>query len=251
MDLSALSDWSQYKWRRSAANPAVFERHTAGAERYVDFQNTDADGQYTIALAVEATLARPLDAPSFLRVLRQAWMALRFAVPTIAVNVVQSTDGGSLLRYQIAQDEANMQAWAERTVCSLAMQPIQGAVDQVLECRLPDERGAPTRLYHVPRSGTEHIVILHVHHAIMDGIASKETMTRFMALVARYVHNVALVASDLAALSWGSETENLSPAWPHALATTEATAGPELTESLNRALQAAAALGVSYHTPSI
>lgn len=220
-------NYARYAWRKSDADPAIVVREAAGGERYEDFLNRYVHGAQNLFLGVQLALATPVEHDAFLRAARSAWIALRHAVPSIALTTKQDADDNTLMTYHVANTLAEATAWAEHTVQSVSDHANLDALRVELGKRtIPDAHGHQTFLYIIPQSSTEFGVLLHTHHTPMDGAGTKIVLTRFLAILAKYIGDQELATKDISSLSWGQEADNLLPAYSEVVNADQPLTGP-------------------------
>jgi hypothetical protein len=234
-------DHNKYRWVAAGSDePGLFRRYAAGCERFMDFQHRYLNGQMNISFGVDLSLISPLPTSQLLDTLRKAWISLRFDIPTIAAGTIQDGDDDTVMLYRAAKGKEDVDAWAERTVQTVDAATTDEALERIGVRRLPDENGDQTFLYLFPRSGseaiaardTEYTLVLYTHHTPFDGAGVKVLMSRFLAILARYIGNNELAAREHDALKWGEEGKNLLPACPQIVAESEALEGPRYEQTL-------------------
>jgi hypothetical protein len=225
--------FEKYRWCTSDNDPAVSTRYAAGCERFEDFLNRYVHGQQNLFLGVSTTLAHPAQTADVLRAARQAWCALRASIPVIASSTTQDADDETLITYRTASVLAFVEAWAERTVTIWeGSDNLDAARTEIGKSVIPDENGEQTFIYIVPRSLTEYGFLLFTHHTPFDSAGARIVMSRFLALLSRYLWDSALATRELKDIDWGADTARLLPAYPQAIAETESINGAQYEQAL-------------------
>ncbi|EIM79595.1 uncharacterized protein STEHIDRAFT_143167 [Stereum hirsutum FP-91666 SS1] len=203
-------DFSRYVWRTSPEDPMYYIREAAGGEVIEDVWNRFNHGEQTLFIGVDTTIDSSPSSSKLLDACRNAWVALRFTIPTIAAHTEQDAVGNTLITYRVANDSAEASSWAERTV------RLHETTDDLDEIRykigkihIPDENGDQTFLYVVPRSNSSVSFLLHTAHTPFDGAGAKALFSRFFRLLSTELDNS--LASSNKALAWGSEGAKLTP----------------------------------------
>lgn len=203
-------DFSRYVWRTSPEDPMYYIREAAGGEVIEDVWNRFNHGEQTLFIGVDTSIDSSPSSSKLLDACRNAWVALRFTIPTIAAHTEQDAVGNTLITYRVANDSAEASSWAERTV------RLHETTDDLDEIRykigkihIPDENGDQTFLYVVPRSNSSVSFLLHTAHTPFDGAGAKALFSRFFRLLSTELDNS--LASSNKALAWGSEGAKLTP----------------------------------------
>jgi hypothetical protein len=239
----SIASSEAYRWQPSTANPTRYQRRMLGIELLTHNENVHLDGHHTIVFGVDCALAAPLALPALVAVMRRAWITLRFAVPTIAVRTV----------YHTAADQAEVEAWAERTVKPMnpSVKSYMDAHAHLAQLLVPDVCGDGTFLHVVARTATECTLILHAQHAPFDGSSLKHIMSRLLSIVARYIQDGTIAEREHAELRWGAEATNLCPAWSEIVAEHEVVAGQLYDKTLYDIMQdTMRILSVSTYSPA-
>jgi hypothetical protein len=229
----SIANSEAYRWRASAVDPDCYQRRMLGIELFSHVR------RHTIVFGVDCMLAVPLELPALVDAVRWAWVALRFAVPMIAVQTAQDETGHPIFSYHAAADQAEVEAWAGRTVKAMdpALRSYMDAHAQLAQLPTPDTNGDSTFLHVVAHTPTEYTLILHTQHAPFDGSSVKHIMSRLLSILARYIRDHALAKRELDELRWGNEPVNLSPAWSEITVEHEVVAGPEFDQVLHNIMQ--------------
>ncbi|KAJ7749616.1 hypothetical protein B0H16DRAFT_1691762 [Mycena metata] len=164
-------------------------------------------------LGANISAARPIVSKSLLKHARNAWVSLRYTLPTLAAHTEQDSDGNTLLTYRTASSAADAQAWAERTPL-LHEEEVKTLDDlryELGEKLLPDANGDQTFLHLVVHSDTSFGVLLHTPLALLLDAGSPADLN----------------------LKWGDEHANLTPAAGRVLGPNEVVEGAGYGETLN------------------
>jgi hypothetical protein len=249
----SIASSEAYRWQPSTANPTRYQRRMLGIELLTHNENVHLDGHHTIVFGVDCALAAPLALPALVAVMRRAWITLRFAVPTIAVRTAQDEAGPPIFVYHTAADQAEVEAWADRTVKPMnpSMKSYMDAHAYLAQLLVPDACGDGTFLHVVARTATECTLILHAQHAPFDGSSLKHIMSRLLSIVARYIRDGTIAEREHAELRWGAEATNLCPAWSEIIAEHEVVAGQLYDKTRHDIMQdTMRILSVSTHSPA-
>ncbi|KZT28675.1 hypothetical protein NEOLEDRAFT_1057767 [Neolentinus lepideus HHB14362 ss-1] len=224
-------DQSRYAWRISYDDPAKHIREAQGGEILEDVWNRFLYGEQKLFLAVDLQLSSPISTTNFLSRAKEAWIEIRFYVPTVGGSTEQAKDGTSLVTYRAIKDQAEATAWANHTV-----RLFEGSTDmdaarvEIGKLTIPEPTGEQTFIYIVPRSETSYGVILFTHHTPFDGAGTKIVMNRYIRSLAQHIDNPFLAQSQQ--FHWGEEVKNLLPAVPQILGPAEATEGDDYQKTL-------------------
>jgi hypothetical protein len=230
-------DYDKYRWQSSETNPNIHRRSIVGAEHIVDFQNRYVRGQHNLMMGCDVNIVLSTSS-DVLRAARQAWTALRFAVPTVATLSEVDPAGERLLMYRVAADQEDAAAWAERTVRLLEAATWHDAHEKLSQLSLPEaDSGDQTFIYIVPHNIAHYTFIVHTDHTSFDGTGIKILMSRFLANFARYVSDDTLAGQELSALQWGQEHANLLPSYTQVMADEKSLFGLEHDETATQILQ--------------
>lgn len=221
-------DFSRYVWRartspsfstdvdtNASPGPAYYTREARGGELFEDVCNRFANGDQTLFLGLQLRLASPLPTSVFMQHVKDAWAALRWAVPNLAVRT-EHEEGRTLLAYRASADAEEVRKWAERTVRLRELEK-EGKEKALDELRwelgthfIPEASGDQVFLYIVPYSETEFGLLLHTSHSVMDGAGTKVLLTLFLRELAGQLHFTPTCAKKkLEEFAWGKEGENL------------------------------------------
>jgi hypothetical protein len=222
-------DYTKYRWRASGA---VHERHLVGAELLCYHWAIGADGQGSGYLRFDTELARAVPTDAFVAAARAAWITMRFGTPIVATTTAPAADGAPALVYRTAPDHAAAAAWAARTVQLVDASALAVEHDVLSRWRVWEDGADQAVLVVLPRADTRYELGLLLGHAWTDANGAKVAMSRFLALLARYLHEPALAEREHAQLRWGTEGANLLPAFPELVADSEKLRGPEYDATL-------------------
>lgn len=235
MSVSVLSipivDKSRYIWRSSLDDPAYHFREAWGTEAIHDIWNRYNHAEQNLFLGVNITLATPTAISEVLERARDAWVALRFSTPIIAAHTEHDKTDNTFITYRDAADAADAHAWARRTVrfheTPKDLDDLRFVVGQK---PIPEENGDQTFIYFISHSDTSYGVLMHTSHVPFDGAGTKIIMNRFLNMLARYLADPSLAASEK--FSWGMEAANLTPAARQVLGPNESPEGSEYSATL-------------------
>ncbi|KAJ3793873.1 hypothetical protein GGU11DRAFT_690908 [Lentinula aff. detonsa] len=197
-------------------------RLLAGGEIVQDVLNRYFKGFQTLFFAINADLSSPTSTENVIRAARDAWIRLRYLVPTIAsLVVVDGNDTPSLQYY--SPSESGVQEWADETfVVHREPHPIDlRALRRKLGIiKVPSELGHQTWM-HLSFHDTDTVssigFMLHTHHSPFDGSAVKILTNVYLKEFAK-----ALGGEKVAeGLNWGAEVDNLLPAAFNVMLSTE------------------------------
>ena len=232
VDLLLPLDLSRYEWKPSVgADSLCYRRHAAGGEHFTDFTQRSLGGEQLMFFGGNTTLRSPLPLTDFVDRLRDAWVALRYTTPTIALHTERDDIGNPLMTYRVESDVAKIKEWATRTVC------IENGVRDLDElCYnlslkiLPDKLGDQTMLYVCHITDLQYGLLIHTSHVPFDGVGLRIVFNRLLTSLA-----TCLGGTPLADMKWGSEVANLTPAMP--FITTEPHEGPEYIRTLTTTME--------------
>jgi hypothetical protein len=235
--MSALPEqYSKYRWQVSATDSSTYRRYGAGVERFADYNHRYQRGEDYIMLGVDISFVNAVPSHTMLRAAQRAWITLRFTVPTVAVTTENTPEDDALLVYHVAPDPAAVEAWAERTVELTEATTLEDARIEIDRRRpvIPDARGDQTFLYIVPRgSATKYALILYGSHVPFDGVGYQAIMTRYLAILARYLADDNIATQEHSALIWGTEHQNLALSYLEVVSENEPLEGPVFDNTLN------------------
>ena len=162
----------------------------------------------------------------FVECLQNAWIALRYTTPIIALRTEWDELDKPFMTYRAEPDVTKVKEWAARTV------RIAEGVHDLDELRLtlshkslPDELGDQTMLYVCPITDSQYGLVFHTSHTPFDGFGLKIIFNRLLTFLGAYIGG-----APLDDMNWGSEAVNLTPALFSV--TTEPREGPEYTRTL-------------------
>ncbi|KAJ7748629.1 hypothetical protein B0H16DRAFT_1319703, partial [Mycena metata] len=219
-------------WAPSADDPTYYTRRGWAFETIEDVFNRQKHGEHTMFLGANISAARPIVSKSLLKHARNAWVSLRYTLPTLAAHTEQDSDGNTLLTYRTASSAADAQAWAERTPL-LHEEEVKTLDDlryELGEKLLPDANGDQTFLHLVVHSDTSFGVLLHTSHVPFDGTADKIITTRFLKTACSLAR---CWFSRRSEPEMGRRTANLTPAAGRVLGPNEVVEGAGYGETLN------------------
>ncbi|KAH7908665.1 hypothetical protein BJ138DRAFT_1012358 [Hygrophoropsis aurantiaca] len=238
-----LPDHRRYRWQEKS-DAGLYAREAGGGEVVCDIQNRAGHGELTLFAGVECVFTpNGRNGPSvlpnsdtFTDGLRTAWSITRFEVPTIAAKIAHDGHGAATLTYQTLQSQDQAEEWAQHTVVVQNNTDIDCLREELSATVLPNANGDHVLLYAVLGEDTFDL-LLHSHHALIDGVGSKLLFTFLLKQLVRILDG-SLVKSTLN-LQWGAEAANLCPcAYDHeVLSHKEVKDGPDYQRTLMDALQ--------------
>ncbi|KAJ8514920.1 hypothetical protein ONZ45_g7610 [Pleurotus djamor] len=204
-------DNNKYLWHTTSDGSVV--RPLAGGELVQDTLNRFVKGEQTLFIGAHLELQTPLSEARLTSAVRDAWIWLRYHIPTIATRIDPRDDGTSALVYK----PGDIDGWCKRT-CKVVHQPqlsLEALRLELGRAKVPSPEGDQTWVYLLvgPTAPSGSVssfgILIHTHHAPFDGNGLKITMNRFLTQLAR-----TLGSSDIPtpSLHWGNEVENLTPA---------------------------------------
>ncbi|KAJ3729802.1 hypothetical protein C8R42DRAFT_569634 [Lentinula raphanica] len=208
-------DLNKYTWKDIPPRNGMEgqTRLLAGGEIIQDILNRYNKGFQTLFFAVNVDLASQQSSSFITRAAREAWIKLRYLVPTIAsLTVVDSNDIPSLQYY--TSSAFGVQEWADKTflvhqesssIDLIALRRTLGVV------KVPSELGQQTWM-HLSIENTQSVssvgFMLHTHHSPFDGTAMKILTNIYLKEFAKAVGGEKIAEG----LDWGNEIGNLLPA---------------------------------------
>ncbi|KAJ3533454.1 hypothetical protein NM688_g7280 [Phlebia brevispora] len=204
MAASTSYDFEQYKWKRSSEDPSYFWRPVGGSELIEDIWHRYMDGEQKLFLGVALELGVPASADAFLDLARQAWIATRRTIPTIASRTEYSATGRPLLTYHVPKNDEECVAWAKRTVnIDTSSDNLDDLRVEIGKRPIPSKDGDQIFIYILPFSDAIYGVVLFSSHYLVDP---------------------SLIAEE--ATAWGPEADKLLPFLSEVLADSEPREGP-------------------------
>jgi len=230
MSIDLSVDWSRFEWKSSVEDPAYYRRETGGAELTVVVVHRFF-GKAIIFRGGNITLRSPLPLTVLVEHLRNAWIALRYTTPIIALHTEWDELDKPFMTYRAESDVTKVKEWAARTV------RIAEGVRDLDELRLtlthkplPDELGDQTMLYVCPITDSQFGLVIHTSHTPFDGFGVRIIFNRLLTFLGAYIGG-----APLDDMNWGSEAVRLTPALFSV--TTEPREGPEYTRTLTTLLE--------------
>jgi hypothetical protein len=247
-EMPALPDqYNKYCWRVSEADASLYWRYSAGVEKFLDYNHRYQRGEDYMMLGVDLALSHAVSSRDVLHAAGQAWATLRFTVPMIAGTTEITPEDDALLVYRVAPNSAAVEAWAERTVKLTKATTLEEARIEVDQLRpvIPDSQGDQTFLYVGPRgSPTDYAIILYGSHVPFDGVGYQTVMSRYLAILARYISDGKHETQDHSALQWGTEAQNLELPSFQVVSDGEPLEGPVFDNTLSQLNENMATLAV-------
>ncbi|KAL6304751.1 hypothetical protein BKA93DRAFT_261703 [Sparassis latifolia] len=227
-------DFGRYVWRASPDDASYWKREAGGGEYIEDVFHNINHGEQFLFLALKATLSKPVPTTELVARARDAWSAVRFSTPIIAVHSEHDAAGTSLITYRTAKDTTEVHDWAERTV-----RLVEGTPDldelrfELGKKAIPETNGDQTFLYIVARSDTSYDFVFYTSHVPFDGAGIKIVLTLVLTKLALYLSDPALAQEKF---EWGTESKNLLPCISEVLGPTEERSGETYTRCLSNML---------------
>ncbi|KAF5388790.1 hypothetical protein D9757_005575 [Collybiopsis confluens] len=215
-NLLAKIDFDKYTWK-SLPSANGFEgrgRLLAGGELVQDVLNRYNKGFQTLFFAFYADLTAEHAAAEVIEAGRDAWVKLRYLVPTIAALVTIDDDDSPLLRYYSTSADG-ISAWANQTftvhqtdVPEIDLDVLRRDLGQL---KVPSQHDQETWM-HLVMAKTGMIsklgFLFHTHHSPFDGSAVKILANLYLKEFAKALGGVKVADN----LKWGDEISHLLPA---------------------------------------
>lgn len=226
-------DHTRYDWHVSTEDPTCHRRETKGGEIFEDIWHQHYHGQQILFLGAGLTITAniEIDAGQLLDRARDAWVALRFSVPTIAARTEYNDEGTAHITYCVAS-QSIAREWARRTV------HIHDFDDTLDELRynlsqeaVPDLNGDQTFIHIVPRSNKSFGLLLRTSHVPFDGSGCKILLAMYLKNLAACLADVTFLAKQ--AFDWGQEYTNLLPPTTRVLGPGEKLSGTRYQSTMN------------------
>ncbi|KAF5711388.1 hypothetical protein FGLOB1_5015, partial [Fusarium globosum] len=245
-----------FQWHQ--AKPGVWQRHIDEIEQFYSTMVVLYEGSGRmffgmtghVSLSIQHTKGSSHDADLEVdEALRKAWLALRYAHPTLASQVTQDVESGEWIKtYRELQGEADKAAWLERTLVHVS----NGQTGNEWANSDPPAPKLPTMfILHLPAEHGDDVsvtarrdLVFRSPHDIIDGIGTLMMLNNFISLASE-AHQKGN-SYETPALD-GSETSNLSPSYRVAAQIPET---PDQAQ-LNRLKQMAAQKAAAASDPSV
>ncbi|KAG9503606.1 hypothetical protein J7337_003557 [Fusarium musae] len=212
-----------YNWHR--VNPGVWQRHIDEIEQFYSTMVVlyERSGRMFfgmtghVSLSIKSTRGLSQDDAELEvdEALSKAWLALRYAHPTLASEVTQIAKSGDWIKsYKELQGEADKDAWLKKTLVHISngqtgnqwanSDPPAPKLPTVFVLHLPAERGGDESVT-IRRD-----LVFRSPHDIIDGIGTLMMLNNFISLASEaYAKGSTYKPPALD----GSETSNLSPSY--------------------------------------
>lgn len=224
-------DLDKYLWK-SLPDGQGRIRPLAGGEYSQDTFHRLRKGDQTLFLAVYVDLASPIPESALAKASRDAWLWLRYHIPTIAASLSIDDQGVSNIIYRTASP-ATADQWADRTFIPHKRDGVD--LDQlrreVGQGKIPSSAGDQTWLHLVSdntdasKGVSRFGLLLHTHHAPFDGSGTKVLLNRYLTHLATLLGTWNEGGEE--SLEWGKEVDNLPPAVFNVLGPAEPTPIPK------------------------
>ncbi|CCM06259.1 uncharacterized protein FIBRA_08509 [Fibroporia radiculosa] len=218
-------DFTRFEWK--VAPDGSFSREAAAGELMeIIWRGLDL-GDYVLIFTAELSFSNALPLPELLKCMRDAWMALRFDVPTIAAHTVYDNDGNIHIVYKPVGSANEAKAWASSTV---RLQEDFADVEDFrhsLSCKpIRDDNGDQTFLYVLPHQASNKTcsILLHTSHITFDTKGLQAVFTQFMKKLVTFMSTPPREPGQ--ELDWGTEARNLLPSPYGILCSEEIREGP-------------------------
>ncbi|KAF5543134.1 hypothetical protein FMEXI_7150 [Fusarium mexicanum] len=218
-----MTTTQNYNWHQ--INPGVWQRHIDELEQFystmvVLYQGSGRmffgiTGHVSLSIKNTRGLSQSDAELEVDKALRKAWLALRYARPTLASQVTQNAESGEWIKtYRELQGDADRDAWLEKTLVHISngqtgnqwanSDPPAPKLPTMFVLHLPAECGDDGPLT-IRRD-----LVFRSPHDIIDGIGTLMMLNNFISLASEAYNK----GNDYEppALD-GSETSNLSPSY--------------------------------------
>ncbi|KIK58694.1 hypothetical protein GYMLUDRAFT_86133 [Collybiopsis luxurians FD-317 M1] len=218
MDIQQLLtpfDLTKFRWQKAKDSTKTHTRPLAGTEIVLDFWSRRCKGDLNLFVGVYLDLLTPATIPQIIDSAQQAWIWLRYQVPTIAAQLHTDSHDAPHLVYKPAEHES-LSCWLDNTLLiekqdTLDLDTLRR---QLGPAQIPFPDGNLMHLHLVIPSG-EHEdpvsrlgVLLHCHHLLIDGLGALTLLNQYFTKLAD------IVGSDYTkeSFAWGTEVDKLLPA---------------------------------------
>ncbi|RKK74406.1 hypothetical protein BFJ69_g8512 [Fusarium oxysporum] len=240
-----------YNWHQ--VKPGVWQRHIDEIEQFYSTMVVLYEGSGRmffgmtghVSLSIKNTRGLSQDDAELEvdKALSKAWLALRYAHPTLASQVTQDVESGEWVKtYRELQGEADKDAWLERTLVRISngqtgnqwanSDPPAPNLPTMFDLHLPAEQSADGSMT-IRRD-----LVFRSPHDVIDGIGTLMMLNNFISLASDAYEKGN--AYEPPALD-GSETSNLSPSYRVAAQIPETPDQAQLDRLKQMAAQKAAA----------
>ncbi|KZT60759.1 hypothetical protein CALCODRAFT_480424 [Calocera cornea HHB12733] len=229
-------DFNRHQWRSSSEDPKTYQREPSGTEVLMDMENRLNHGEFTLFLGLELDFRMDISLTEFEHLAREAWIALRFQVPTIAARTPVPATNRAIITYRIPDSLAELEDWANRTLRPARdCDSVDTLRHEVGNRYISDPNGDQVFLYVVSKDGRPTGFLFQASHVIIDGKGTKILMDIYLRniLVPVLAEEVKL---DLSSFKWGLEVENLLPCVSEILVPHEPREGPEYDKTMQEVL---------------
>jgi hypothetical protein len=211
--LLAKYDLDKFAWRATEDGGRI--RLLAGVEVTLSLFVKLMDGHQNLFAAVYVDLASPVGHAVLQARARDAWIWLRYHIPTIAAHLHDEDLTKPMLSYHTSTP-AEIPQWAGRTFTFSTQDKVDlGALRvQLGPKQIPSQDTDLTWLHIVtgPVDASGDVrkfgVLLHTHHVIFDANASNVAINWYLQHLALILRET---ESDVKSLHWGEESENIPP----------------------------------------
>ncbi|KAF4611797.1 hypothetical protein D9613_003717 [Agrocybe pediades] len=214
-----LIDYNRFVWRVDKNVPGRHIREAGGGEAVEDIWKLTKHGEQNLFIGTYATSTVPLSPEALFAHVRNAWLSLRWELPTIAAKTAHDWHGAGkpptiYIVYDEVKSDEDIEQWLEETT---EIFPTYGAENKTLDDLRYDVGQEPipvndydwqTFLYLVPYSSTKFGLLLRTAHTTFDGAGVKILMTRLFKHLAAYIGDpVEYASSQKEKLRWGTGDE--------------------------------------------
>ncbi|KAF8636088.1 hypothetical protein AX17_003793 [Amanita inopinata Kibby_2008] len=210
-------DFDRYKWREDEKTPGHFKREAGGGELFEDVVNLTKAGEQVLFVGVYASLVTSINTADLVAAVHNAWISLRWEVPTVAAQTAHEPSGKPLptcfVTYDVARSFEDVKKWADSTVILREDKPnLDDLRYEIGQDPTPAADFVPqTFVYVVPYSPTAFGVLLRTAHITFDGAGTKVLLTKLFTHLSNYISKPSYRAEQEKIMQWGSESSRLLP----------------------------------------
>ncbi|KAF9262402.1 hypothetical protein L218DRAFT_945258 [Marasmius fiardii PR-910] len=208
-------NFSQYEWKEIPAKDGAVGRGRpcSGGEVSQDQWNRLFKGDQTLFFGTYVELSTPVTQSQLVQASRDAWISLRYNIPTVAASIYHEENRPFIAYYTATS--AEIDKWANRTLTvttqdTLDLDALRRELGQE---KVPSSTGDHTWMHLAVESGSstgpnaKAGFLFHTHHGPFDGTALKVITNAYLKGLVKAVSGEDVKAS----LQWGKEFDNLPP----------------------------------------